>query len=118
MSSNNRATTNRDDAPKVIDRDWARAAALGAGYRGSLNLTLQEARDLGSAIGCDFFFLGKAETERRACADRLQEAEKALAEADRLRGADPSPGQHVVVDLAQYAAATAGVRKAAAEGSS
>ena len=40
------------------------------------------------------------------------------AEAGRLRGADPSPGQHVVVDLAQYAAATAGVRKAAAEGSS
>jgi TonB family protein len=69
MSSNNRATTNRDGAPQVIDRDWARAAALGAGYRGSLNLTLQEARDLGSAIGCDFFFLGKAETERRSPAD-------------------------------------------------
>ena len=69
MSSNRPATTNRDDAVQVIDRDWARAAALGAGYRGSLNLTLPEARDLGSAIGCDFFFTGKAGTERRTPLD-------------------------------------------------
>jgi TonB family protein len=69
MSANSRATTNRDDVVQVIDRDWARAAALGTGYRGSLNLTLQEARDLGSAIGCDFFFAGKAGTERRSPAD-------------------------------------------------
>jgi TonB family protein len=69
MSSNSRATTNRGDALQAIDRDWGRAAALGAGYRGSLNLTLQEARDLGSAIGCDFFFTGKAGTERRMPAD-------------------------------------------------
>jgi TonB family protein len=69
MSSHSRATTNSDDALQVIDRDWARAAALGAGYHGSLNLTLQEARDLGSAIGCDFFFTGKAETERRSPLD-------------------------------------------------
>ena len=69
MSSNSRATTNRDDALQVIDRDWTRAAAVGTGYRGSLNLTLPEARDLGSAIGCDFFFTGKAGTERRSPAD-------------------------------------------------
>jgi TonB family protein len=53
----------------VVDRDWARAAALGAGYRGSLNLTLQEARDLGSAIGCDFFFAGEARTSQRLPTD-------------------------------------------------
>jgi TonB family protein len=69
MASNSRTTSNRDAALQVIDRDWARAAALGAGYRGSLNLTLQQARDLGSAIGCDFFFAGKAESERRSPAD-------------------------------------------------
>ena len=69
MSSNSHTTSNRDDALKVIDRDWARAAALGAGYRGSLNLTLAEARDLGSAIGCEFFFTGKAGTERRSPSD-------------------------------------------------
>src|SRR5258707_3478417 len=69
MSSNSRPTTNRDDALQVIDRAWARAAALGTGYRGSLNLTLPEARDLGSAIGCDFFFAGEARTEQRSAVD-------------------------------------------------
>lgn len=33
---------------------------------------------------------------------------EALAEAARLRGADPCPGEHVVVDLAQYGAALGG----------
>src|SRR5260370_22244893 len=70
MSSNSRPTTNRDDALQVIDRDWARAAALGTGYRGSLNLTLPEARDLGAAIGCDFFFAGAARTDQRSAGDR------------------------------------------------
>lgn len=51
---------------EVIDRDEARAAALGSGYQGSVNLELQQARDLGAAIGCDFYFLGDAETVRRS----------------------------------------------------
>lgn len=50
----------------IVDRDQAMAAAKGVGYRGSLNLSLQEARDLGSAIGCDFFVLGEADTLRRS----------------------------------------------------
>ena len=51
---------------QMIDRDRSRAAAAGVGYQGSLNMTLQEAVDLGSAIGCDFFFTGVAETLRRS----------------------------------------------------
>ena len=51
---------------QVVDRDQARAAALGAGYQGSLNMSLQEARDLASAIGCDFFLAGDAQTLRRS----------------------------------------------------
>lgn len=51
---------------QVMDRDQTRAAALGAGYQGSLNMSLQEAHDLASAIGCDFFFTGDAQTLRRA----------------------------------------------------
>jgi TonB family protein len=51
---------------QVMDRDQARAAALGAGYQRSLNMSLQEARDLASAIGCDFFFTGDAQTLRRS----------------------------------------------------
>jgi len=51
---------------EVIDRDEARAAALGTGYQRSVNLDLQQARDLGAAIGCDFYFLGNAETLKRS----------------------------------------------------
>jgi len=50
----------------VIDPDLATAAARGAGFQGSLNLTVQEARDMGAAIGCDFYFIGDAETLRRS----------------------------------------------------
>ncbi|MEK6333417.1 MAG: energy transducer TonB [Acidobacteriota bacterium] len=51
---------------QTLDRDQTRAAALGAGYLGSINMTLQEARDLASVIGCDFFFTGDAQTLRRS----------------------------------------------------
>ena len=51
---------------QLIDRDQTRAAATGAGYQGSLNMSLEEARDLASAIGCDFFFAGEAQTLRRS----------------------------------------------------
>jgi TonB family protein len=51
---------------EIIDPDLARAAALGAAHKGSPNLTIEEARDLGAAIGCDFYFLGGAETLKRS----------------------------------------------------
>ena len=50
----------------VIDPGQAKTAASGAGYTGSLNLSLPEARDIGSAIGCDFFLIGEADTLRRS----------------------------------------------------
>ena len=50
----------------VVDRDQANSAALGAGFDGSLNLTTQQARDIGSAIGCDFYFIGEAQTLLRS----------------------------------------------------
>jgi len=53
----------------LVDHDQAMAAANGIGYRGSLNLSLQESRDLGSAIGCDFLVLGEADTLRRSPSD-------------------------------------------------
>ena len=53
----------------MMSRAQARAAAKGMGYRGSLNLTLEDARDLGAAIGCDFLMMGEADTlARRASA--------------------------------------------------
>jgi len=54
----------------LLDRDESRAAARGAGYGGSLNMSLQEARDLGGAIGCDFFITGQSETLRRSSSAR------------------------------------------------
>lgn len=53
-----------------VNRAQARAAARGVGYAGSLNLTLMEARDLGAAIGCDFFVTGEAQTLRRTSSMR------------------------------------------------
>lgn len=54
----------------VLDRELARAAARGAGYEGSLNMTLREARDLGAAIGCDFIITGDAQVIRRSSSAR------------------------------------------------
>ena len=58
-----------DDPAKqfaLIDKDLATAAARGSGFQGSVNLTTQEARDIGAAIGCEFFFVGDAQTLRRS----------------------------------------------------
>jgi len=54
----------------VVNRAQARAAARGIGYKGSLNLSLEEARDLGAAVGCDFLIAGAAETLKRAVSER------------------------------------------------
>jgi TonB family protein len=54
----------------VLDRGLSGAAARGAGYAGSLNMTLEEARSLGASIGCDFYFTGDAQTIRRSSSAR------------------------------------------------
>jgi len=54
----------------VLDRGLARSAARGVGYAGSLNLTLAEARDLGAAVGCDFYLTGDAQVVRRSSSAR------------------------------------------------
>jgi TonB family protein len=60
------ANLKHDAGLIILDRDQVRAAARGAGYLGSLNLSTNEARDLGAALGCDFFILGDAQTLRRS----------------------------------------------------
>ena len=54
----------------VVNRAQARAAARGVGYKGSLNLSLEEARDLGAAVGCDFLIMGEAATVLRSASAR------------------------------------------------
>ena len=60
------ANLKQETTLTVLDHDLARAAARGAGYAGSLNLSLDEARNLGAVLGCDFFILGDAQTLRRS----------------------------------------------------
>lgn len=50
----------------MMNRDLSGAAARGASYAGSLNMTREEARDLGAGIGSDFFITGNSETLRRS----------------------------------------------------
>ena len=54
----------------VADADLSRAAAKGIGYSGSLNLSVVEARDLGSALATQFYLVGDAQTLRRSSFDR------------------------------------------------
>ena len=54
---------------QVIDPDQTRAAVRGSDYRGSLNMNVEDARDLGAAIDCDFFFTGEAQTLRRSSSE-------------------------------------------------
>lgn len=54
----------------VADADMSRAAAKGIGYSGSLNLAVNEARDLGAALATEFYFVGDAQTVRRSSFER------------------------------------------------
>ncbi len=54
----------------VADADLSRAAAKGIGYTGSLNLAVDEARDLGAALATEFYFVGDAQTVRRSAFEK------------------------------------------------
>ena len=53
-------------AMQVADADLSRAAAKGIGYSGSLNLSVNEARDLGAVLAAEFYIIGDAQTLRRS----------------------------------------------------
>lgn len=50
---------------ELLDEDLVRTASQGVGYKGSLNLSRDEARALGQSLGTDFFVLGKVQAARR-----------------------------------------------------
>jgi len=54
----------------VADADMSRAAAKGIGYAGSLNLAVDEARNLGAALATEFYFVGDSQTVRRSSFER------------------------------------------------
>ena len=61
-----RTQLKKGDEFLVADADLSRSAAMGVGYEGSLNLTLNEARDLGAALASEFYVLGDAQLLRRS----------------------------------------------------
>lgn len=61
-----RARLRASGAVQLTDADLSRAAAKGIGYSGSLNLTVNEARDLGAALSSEFYVIGDAQTLRRS----------------------------------------------------
>ena len=54
-----------DNGIQILDPDQATAAAKGAGHTISLNMSLEEARGLGAALGSDYFIIGDSQTLRR-----------------------------------------------------
>src|SRR5690242_209912 len=50
----------------LIDPAQVKPAVAGLGYNGSINMTRDEARRLGAAIGCAFFIVGKCDAFTRS----------------------------------------------------
>lgn len=51
---------------KLLDESLSQMAARGAGFENLFNLSLDEAKNLGSAIDCDFYLVVRSETVRRS----------------------------------------------------
>ncbi len=60
------AALGRDTRVELIERARLLPALAGIGYDGSLNLSRDEARSVGAAIGCDFFIIGKVDVTARS----------------------------------------------------
>lgn len=55
-----------DVRASLVERNLFQPALAGLGYEGSINLSREEARRIGAAVGCDFFITGKAEMVARS----------------------------------------------------
>ncbi|HXG91106.1 MAG TPA: energy transducer TonB [Blastocatellia bacterium] len=93
---------NNDARIALIDSSLVHAAIAGIGYNGSINLTKDEARRIGAAIGCDFFITGKAETLTRSERERESHWEAYVA----VMIVDGRTGALVAFDFAAEKAVT------------
>ena len=57
---------NRDNRLALIDQSLVKLAIAGVGYDRSINMSKDEARRVGAAIGCEFFVIGKTEALTRS----------------------------------------------------
>jgi TonB family protein len=64
---------------KLVERAQLRPALAAIGYDGSINMTLDDARRMGAAIGCDFFITGKAEAIARSAREGESHQEAIIA---------------------------------------
>jgi len=85
----------RDARVMIIDSSQSRPALAGIGYDGSINLSNEEARRVGSAMGCDFFITGKAETLTRSERENQSHKETLIA----LMIVDGRSGQLALYDF-------------------
>ena len=61
-----RAEATRQNSVRLIDEDLSLSAMRGLNYKAPFNLSLEEAKNLGAAIDCEFFFVVKSDTVRRS----------------------------------------------------
>ena len=83
------ASFGSDSRVTLVDRSIALPAVKGLGDDGSINMSRDEAHKLGSAIGCDFFVIGKLEafTRSERAAEEHEEALIGLMIVDARTGA-------------------------------
>jgi TonB family protein len=86
----------------LIDTEQIKPAVAGVGYDGSINMTRDEARRLGAAIGCDFFIIGKRDLFTRSEA-KAESHEEALV---GVMIVDARTGELVAFDFINERAAT------------
>jgi TonB family protein len=61
-----RAEATRQNSVRLIDEDLGLSAMRALNYKAPSNLSLKEAKNLGAAIDCEFFFVVKSDTVRRS----------------------------------------------------
>jgi TonB family protein len=86
----------------LIDSAQIKPAVVGVGYDGSINMSRDEARRLGAAIGCDFFITGKRDSFTRSDA-KEESHEEALV---GVMIVDARTGELAVFDLINEKALT------------
>ena len=61
-----RAEASKQNSVRLIDEDLSLSAMRALNYKAPFNLSLEEAKNLGAAIDCEFFFVVKSDTVRRS----------------------------------------------------
>jgi TonB family protein len=95
-------TLNRDNRVALIDQSLVSAAVAGVRYDRSINMSKDQARRLGAAIGCDFFIIGKTEALTRSTLENESHEEAYVA----VMIVDAKTGSLAAFDLVSEKGAT------------